>query len=122
MLSWPAAPGCRKVLRSYPGTEMVGWLSALRRHQQRLESASQRAIVIQFGGAVGTLAALGERDLALLQALAQKLRCRNPIFLAYPARQHIWARCGRYARLVTGTLGKIAGHFSSHARRGCGNI
>ena len=43
------------------GLKIAGWLAALRRHRQRLESISERALVLQFGGAVGTLAALGDR-------------------------------------------------------------
>jgi 3-carboxy-cis,cis-muconate cycloisomerase len=34
------------------GLKIAGWLAALRRHRQRLESIRERALVLQFGGAV----------------------------------------------------------------------
>ena len=41
------------------GLKLAGTLTALRRHRTRIEAASDRVLVLQFGGAVGTLAALG---------------------------------------------------------------
>src|ERR1700735_3374944 len=45
------------------GFIVAGWLDALLRHRDRLREAGERAIVLQFGGAVGTLAALDDRGL-----------------------------------------------------------
>jgi 3-carboxy-cis,cis-muconate cycloisomerase len=93
------------------GLKMAGWLSALRRHQQRLESASQRAIVLQFGGAVGTLAALGERGPDVAEALAQKLGLPEPDLPWHTQRDNI-GEVGATLGLLTGTLGKIARDIS----------
>jgi 3-carboxy-cis,cis-muconate cycloisomerase len=93
------------------GLKMAGWLSALRRHQERLESASQRAIVIQFGGAVGTLAALGERGPDVAEALAQKLGLPEPDLPWHTQRDNI-GEVGATLGLLTGTLGKIARDIS----------
>jgi 3-carboxy-cis,cis-muconate cycloisomerase len=41
------------------GLKLAGTLAALRRHRSRIESASDRFLVLQFGGSVGTLTALG---------------------------------------------------------------
>src|SRR5271163_329710 len=41
------------------GAKVAGWLDVLLRHSSRLREVRERALVLQFGGAVGTLAALG---------------------------------------------------------------
>src|SRR5919197_2438792 len=43
------------------GLKAAGWLSAVERHRARLREATRRVRVIQFGGAVGTLEAMGPR-------------------------------------------------------------
>ena len=98
------------------GLKMAGWLSALRRHQQRLESASQRAIVLQFGGAVGTLAALGERGPDVAEALAQKLALPEPDLPWHTQRDNI-GEVGATLGLLTGTLAKSPGTFLFSCRQ-----
>jgi len=44
------------------GLKLAGTLSALRRHRSRIKAASDRVLVLQFGGAVGTLARLDPRE------------------------------------------------------------
>ena len=39
----------------------AGWLDAFLQHRNRLEDQLQNSLVLQFGGAAGTLAALGDR-------------------------------------------------------------
>jgi 3-carboxy-cis,cis-muconate cycloisomerase len=41
------------------GLKVAGWLAPLVRHQQRLTEIKPRILVVQFGGAAGTLASLG---------------------------------------------------------------
>src|SRR6204780_3769763 len=43
------------------GLTAAGWLAAVERHRERLAEIWKRVLVLQFGGAVGTLAALGDR-------------------------------------------------------------
>ncbi|EXK24997.1 3-carboxy-cis,cis-muconate cycloisomerase [Fusarium oxysporum f. sp. melonis 26406] len=38
------------------------WLSGLRRHAERLQQIKERCLLVQFGGAAGTLASLGSSD------------------------------------------------------------
>ncbi|MGA7293612.1 MAG: lyase family protein, partial [Terriglobales bacterium] len=40
------------------GVKVAAWLDAMNRHRDRLTQTRERALVLQFGGAVGTLAAL----------------------------------------------------------------
>src|SRR5581483_5395382 len=55
------------------GLKAAGWLAAIRRCQVRLEQALSEALVLQFGGATGTLAALQERGIEVGKALAKEL-------------------------------------------------
>ncbi|MEP7061818.1 MAG: 3-carboxy-cis,cis-muconate cycloisomerase [Betaproteobacteria bacterium] len=55
------------------GLKLATTLSAIRRHAERLGDAARRAAVLQFGGAAGTLAALGEAAPDVEQALAREL-------------------------------------------------
>lgn len=89
------------------GLKTAGWLGALRRGWARVDAAFREALVLQFGGASGTLAALGEQGIAVGRALAVELG------LAFPdAPWH--AHRDRLAALVaasgvyTGSLGKMA--------------
>ncbi len=55
------------------GYKCAVWLGALQRHRQRLETLRGEVLVVQFGGAVGTLASLGDDGIRVLEALAQEL-------------------------------------------------
>jgi 3-carboxy-cis,cis-muconate cycloisomerase len=93
------------------GLKVAGWLGAVSRGRKRLESSFEEALVLQFGGASGTLASLAEKGTAVARALAEELG------LSYPeAPWH--AHRDRLANLVcccgvlTGSLGKIARDIS----------
>ena len=93
------------------GLKVAGWVAALVRGWKRLESASRESAVLQFGGASGTLAALGNRGLDVSRALAADLGLRNPEAPWHTHRDRLGAlvsACGLY----TATLGKIARDIS----------
>ena len=46
------------------------WLGAVSRNRQRLNELKPRLLCLQFGGASGTLASLGDHALPVAQALA----------------------------------------------------
>ena len=52
------------------GFKAAGWLSPLIRHRERVLELRPRLLVLQFGGAVGTLAALHDRGIKTMEALA----------------------------------------------------
>src|ERR1700684_3107265 len=52
------------------GLKVAGWLDAIHRHQARIAHARNEVLTLQFGGAVGTLAALGENGPSVAVALA----------------------------------------------------
>jgi 3-carboxy-cis,cis-muconate cycloisomerase len=89
------------------GLKIAGLLAALRRHQERLEAAGTRAIVLQFGGAVGTLAALGDKGTAVSAVLAQKLGLAEPLLPWHTQRDNL-AELATCLGLLVGTLGKMA--------------
>ena len=60
------------------GLKVAGWLDAIHRHQARLANARREVSTLQFGGAVGTLAALGDKSPAVAAALASELKLQLP--------------------------------------------
>jgi 3-carboxy-cis,cis-muconate cycloisomerase len=89
------------------GLKAAGWFAALRRGWTRLESVFQDALILQFGGASGTLAALGEHGVAVATALSDELKLRNPEAPWHAHRDRLAAvicGCGIY----TGSLAKMA--------------
>jgi 3-carboxy-cis,cis-muconate cycloisomerase len=89
------------------GYKAAVWLAAIRRHRQRLAELRPRVLVGQFAGAAGTLASLGDKGLAVHDALMAELglgRAAAPWHVARDALAETVAFLG----LVTGSLAKIA--------------
>ena len=97
------------------GFIVAGWLDAVSRHRVRLAEIKPRVLTLQFGGAVGTLAALGDRGPEVAQALADDLRLSLPPIPWHTHRDRI-AEIATTLGLCTGTLGKIARDISLHAQ------
>jgi 3-carboxy-cis,cis-muconate cycloisomerase len=89
------------------GLKAAGWLDAVHRHRERFASMWQRVLVVQFGGAVGTLAALGPRGPQVAAALAKELDLDLPLIPWHSARDR-FAEVATTMGLLVGTLGKIA--------------
>ena len=93
------------------GMKLAGWLDALMRHQQRLAACREQVCVLQFGGASGTLASLGEHASSVAQAMAQELDLATP-HLPWHAHRDRFVECATTLGMLTGTLGKIARDIS----------
>jgi 3-carboxy-cis,cis-muconate cycloisomerase len=89
------------------GLKAAGWLAALDRSAERLSRSRRGAAILQFGGAVGTLSALGDKGLAVAEALAAELRLALPPTPWHTLRDAQAALVCDLAILV-GVLGKIA--------------
>jgi 3-carboxy-cis,cis-muconate cycloisomerase len=89
------------------GAKAAGWLDALTRHHQRLRETRAQSATLQFGGAAGTLASLGDKGLQVAQSLAGELKLGLPIMPWHAARDR-FAEAATTLGLLTGTLGKIA--------------
>ncbi|HLZ13067.1 MAG TPA: 3-carboxy-cis,cis-muconate cycloisomerase [Candidatus Acidoferrum sp.] len=95
------------------GFLVATWLDALLRHRDRLLSLSDRAFALQFGGAVGTLAALGANGLLVSKHLAEALSLPLPSASWHSHRDRIAEIASTFA-LSAGTLNKIALDLSLH--------
>jgi 3-carboxy-cis,cis-muconate cycloisomerase len=89
------------------GLKAAGWLDAINRHRPRVAAARQQVLVLQFGGAVGTLAALGTHAPAVARALAGELKLELPS-LPWHAQRDRFVEVATVLGLLVGTLGKIA--------------
>ena len=87
------------------GLKVANWLAPLTRHWQRLSELKPRLFVVQFGAAAGTLAALGDRGPAVLNALARELGL-GPAVPWHTQRDAI-VEYGNWLALVAGSFGKI---------------
>jgi 3-carboxy-cis,cis-muconate cycloisomerase len=105
----------RTLLQASPpvtlGLKVAGWLGALSRSSKRLESAFDEALVLQFGGASGTLASLGDKGSLVSGLLAEELGLRCPEAPWHTHRDplaNLVCCCG----VLTGSLGKMARDIS----------
>jgi 3-carboxy-cis,cis-muconate cycloisomerase len=89
------------------GLKAAGWLAAIGRGWANVVRAFDEALILQFGGASGTLAALGDCGLAVSQALAEELALPCP---AAPWHSHRDRMAGLMTALgvYTVSLGKMA--------------
>lgn len=89
------------------GLKLAEYAAALHRSRQRLRRLRAESLVLQFGGAAGTLAALGDKGLAVAEKLAGELDLRLPEAPWHTHRDRIAEAASVFA-ILTGTCGKIA--------------
>ncbi|MFD4636082.1 3-carboxy-cis,cis-muconate cycloisomerase [Lentzea sp. NPDC058436] len=88
------------------GYRVAVWLSALDRHADRLAAARERDLMVQFGGAAGTLASLGREGLRVRAELAAELGLRDPEITWHVARDGLVEIVTLLAS-IGGSVGKI---------------
>ncbi len=88
------------------GLKAAGWLTAMLRHHGRLGEMAPRVLALQFGGAAGTLASLGENGEPVSRHLAKDLGLVLPMTPWHAARDRI-GEVAAFCGLLCGTLGKI---------------
>jgi 3-carboxy-cis,cis-muconate cycloisomerase len=93
------------------GLKVAGWLAAVERHRERLVQIRKQVLVLQFGGAVGTLAAVGDRGLELAAALARELKLDLPE-LPWHAHRDRLVEIAAVLGVLVGSLGKMARDIS----------
>lgn len=101
----------RTILQAAPpitfGLKVAGWYAAVRRDWARLDAAFKEAAVLEFGGASGTLAALGDKGGEVARLLGEELQLAVPEAPWHTHRDRLAAVVADCA-IYTGALGKIA--------------
>jgi 3-carboxy-cis,cis-muconate cycloisomerase len=96
------------------GFKLVGWLAPLVRARIQLRACAARALQLQLGGAVGTLAVMGEQGPAVAARVAAALGLQAAP--AWHTQRDEWVRLGLEVAVLTGSLGKIATDLSLMAQ------
>lgn len=90
------------------GLKAAGWLEAAQNSITRLARLRREALALQFGGAVGTLASLGENGAKVRDALAEELNLPAPATPWFTTRDRlVEITCA--LGIVAGIMNKIAG-------------
>lgn len=89
------------------GLKCAVWAAPLTLHVERLDQAVRRALVVQFGGAAGTLASLGSSGVAVAEALARELNLGIPD-LPWHVMRDSMAEIVALLALICGSLSKFA--------------
>jgi 3-carboxy-cis,cis-muconate cycloisomerase len=89
------------------GLKLAEYAAALQRSRARLRRLGREALALQFGGAAGTLAALGDQGLRVAERLAEGLQLPLPEAPWHTHRDRI-AEAASVLAIVAGTCGKIA--------------
>ena len=89
------------------GLKAADWLDELSRGIDRLEQATERVLVIESFGAVGSLASLGEDGLAVQERFAEELDLAVPNTAWFAARDRFYELLNTFAT-IGGTLSRIS--------------
>jgi 3-carboxy-cis,cis-muconate cycloisomerase len=89
------------------GLKLAGYAAALARSRDRLRRLRKEALVLQFGGAAGTLAALDDKGLDVSERLAAQLDLAVPDAPWHTHRDR-FAEIAAALAILAGTCGKIA--------------
>src|SRR5262245_3618827 len=89
------------------GLKVAGYAAALARSRERLRRLRKEALVLQFGGVGGTLAALGDNGLKVSERLAALIDLPLPEAPCHGHSDRVAEVAGALA-ILAGTCGKIA--------------
>jgi 3-carboxy-cis,cis-muconate cycloisomerase len=106
----------RTLLQAAPpvtfGLKAAGWLASVCRGRRRLQRAFRVAAVLQFGGASGTLASLGDRGILVAEALSAELGFGDSPPTPWHTQRDQLATLICACGVLTGSLGKMARDIS----------
>lgn len=95
--------------------KLMNWLMPLLRSAERLREQGRESLLLQLGGAVGTLDAMGDGAAAMLAAVGAELELPVPDMCWHTQRDR-WLRLGLEVGLLCGNLGKLAQDFALMAQ------
>ena len=101
--------------------KLATWQAPLVRHLERLAELTPRLMVLQFGGAAGTLDKLGDKAAAVAARIAETLDLGVPERAWHTQRDGIVELAG-WLSLVTGSLGKVGADIGLMAQNRVGEI
>jgi 3-carboxy-cis,cis-muconate cycloisomerase len=103
------------------GLKAARWLALVSRQVGALREMRNRALALQFGGATGTLAALGDAGLRVAERLAQELGLLLPDLPWHAERDRI-ASIAAALGVTAGAMAKIAGDLALLAQTELGEV
>jgi 3-carboxy-cis,cis-muconate cycloisomerase len=89
------------------GLKLAEYAAALNRSRRRLKYLKRHTLALQFGGAAGTLAALGDKGLKVAEKLSEILALPMPESPWHSHRDRLAEAASVFA-IIAGTCGKIA--------------
>jgi 3-carboxy-cis,cis-muconate cycloisomerase len=103
------------------GLVAAGWLTSVDEARQGLAEVSARRLAVQFGGAAGTLASLGDEGPRVAALFAEEVGLARPVLPWHTDRLRIIDLAAALAR-VTAALGKIARDVTLLAQNEVGEL
>src|SRR5579863_4810182 len=103
------------------GLVAAGWLTSLDEARQGLAEVAARRLAVQFGGAAGTLASLGDEGPRVAALFAEEVGLARPVLPWHTDRLRIIDLAAALAR-VTAALGKIARDVTLLAQTEVGEV
>ena len=103
------------------GHEVASWVAPLVRMRERLRQSARAALQLQFGGAVGTLAGLGDKGPAVARRLGERLGLAVPAG-AWHTQRDSWVTLGCTVATLCGCLGKIGRDLALLAQGEVGEV
>ncbi len=89
------------------GLKAARWVAAAARLVRRLRDLRERALVVQLGGAAGTLAAMGNQGVRVMEGLARELDLGTPELPWHTERDRV-AEVAAALGIIAGAMAKIA--------------
>ena len=114
-----ALTGMTRMQKAIPirvADRIMAWRAPLQQHQERLSDQSCHLLVVQFGGAAGTLEKLGDKGPAVRAALAEKLGLADAP--QWHSQRASLADFAGWLSLLTGSLGKFGQDIALMAQGG----
>ena len=103
------------------GLKAAGWLAGVAGARRRLEHSADEQLALQFGGAAGTLASLGDRALDVAAALGRELDLPVPALPWHSDRTRLAVIADDLA-VLTGSLGKVGRDLTLLAQGEVGEV
>ncbi len=111
----------QQALPTTMGAKMAVWLDEMIRNGERLQNCRERTLAVQLFGGVGTMAALGDDGIELLERFAERLELSAPLSSWHTARDRLSEMLSTMA-ILAGTIGKIANEICQLARDEIGEL